>query len=162
MANTIKLSATDRAIGKTEESVKAERETMIRKLIAADPATLSAGQKALRTRLAAEIGVKLAPEKAPALSPTEAAKQAWLTRRDNAESIIRARAAALAAESAAFREFLNHRESMKALMARNPEFADFLTVHVDPLAFNLERANDQLADIVAQIDESAAEARAAA
>ena len=149
---TIKLTATDIALGHTVESKTAEREAMIRKLIDADPNTLTAGQKALRTRLAAEIGVTLTAPKAPALSPHEAAKQAWLTRRDNAESALRLRAHNLALESAAFREFLNHREHMKTLMRANPEFSEFLTVFVDSTVFNLERANETLADVVAQID----------
>ena len=127
----IKLTATDRALGKTVESVAAEREAMIRKLIAADPATLSAGQKALRTRLAAEIGVTLVAPKAPALSPHDAAKQAWLTRRDNAESALRYRAMRLAESSAAFRDFIRLRDEAMAIYRANPDFRDFATVHVD-------------------------------
>ena len=149
---TIKLTATDRALGKTESDIANERRAMIERLIAADPNTLTAGQKALRTRLAAEIGVTLVAPKAPALSPTDAARQAWVTRRDNAESALRLRAHNLALESAAFREFLNHREHMKTLMRANPEFSEFLTVFVDSTVFNLERANETLADVVAQID----------
>ena len=156
----IKLTATDIALGHTVESKTAEREAMIRRLIAANPDTLTAGQKALRTRLAAEIGVTLVAPKAPALSPHDAAKQAWLTRRDNAESALRYRAMRLAESSAAFREFITLRDAAMAIYRANPDFRDFATVHVDLTPYAVTIANDALAATVAQIDAPATDAPA--